>query len=305
MEPLDSTGSWTKETLTTTFDQVGGLDEIKKAIHRMIILPLSRPDLYEHYGRRGGGGILLHGPPGCGKTLLARATAGECDLPFVNVRIEEILDPFLGMSERNLHAAFEFARVSAPCVLFLDELDALGYARSRQPSSSSRTLVDLLLQEMDSIGSENDRILILAATNAPWDVDEALLRPGRFDRRIFVPPPDEEARRTILDLHLKDVPNEMLDTSQVARQTPLFSGADLRGLIEGAVDRVIDEALETGGEPPLQAQHISSSMAEVNPTTLEWLRRAKNYVEFANQGGRYSEIAEYIKRKDVRRATGF
>src|SRR2546423_10772693 len=180
---------------TVNFDDVGGLDDVKKAIHRTIILPYQRPQLYERYGRRAGGGVLLFGPPGCGKTMLARATAAECGLPFSNVRIEEILDPFIGMSERNLHDVFEQARRAAPCVLFLDEMDALGFARRRHTGSAGRPLVDQLLQELDSIGADNEGILVLAATNAPWDVDEAIKRSGRFDRLPFVPPPDEPGRR--------------------------------------------------------------------------------------------------------------
>ena len=111
---------------TTTFKDVGGLDAVKQAIHRTIVLPFQRPDLFERYGRKAGGGVLLYGPPGCGKTLLARATAGECGVPFLNVRIEDVLDPWLGVSEKNLHEAFLDARERAPAVLFLDELDALG-----------------------------------------------------------------------------------------------------------------------------------------------------------------------------------
>lgn len=301
VDPTGPETPWAREIVKATFDQVGGLDDVKKAIHRMIILPLARPELYERYGRKSGGGILLYGPPGCGKTLLARATAGECNLPFVNVRIEEVLDPFFGMSERNLHSAFEFARASAPCVLFLDELDGLGYARSKQRTDSARNLADMLLQELDSIGSENEQILVLAATNAPWDVDEALLRPGRFDRRIFVPPPDEQARRAILELHLDRVPNKSIETLALARRMGLFSGADIRGLVESAIDRVIDEALEGDGEPPLEQRHIEASIGQMQPTTVEWLRRAKNYVEFANQGGRYADIESYLKRRDVKR----
>ncbi len=286
---------------STTFDQVGGMEEIKRVIHRMVILPLSRPELYEKYGRKSGGGVLLYGPPGCGKTLLARATAGECGLPFINVRIEDVMDPYLGVSERNLHAAFERARANAPCVLFLDELDALAFARHKHGGSEARRLVDVLLQELDAIGSENDGLLVLAATNAPWDVDEAMLRPGRFDRVIFVPPPDEPARADILSVLVKDVPANGLDLKAIAGQTPMFSGADLRALIERGLDRVIDEALAGGGEPPLAMHHLADVLSTVKPSTLDWLHRVRSYIEFANQSERYDDVASYLKSRDVRR----
>lgn len=285
---------------TVTFGDVGGLDDVKKAIHRTIILPYQRPDLYEKYGRRAGGGVLLYGPPGCGKTMLARATASECGLPFSNVRIEEILDPYYGLSERNLHDAFVQARRASPCVLFLDEIDAMGFARRKQAGGAGRPLVNQLLEELDAIGADNAGMLILAATNAPWDVDEALKRPGRFDRTVFVPPPEEKARLRILEQLTAARPHEKLELKRIVKRTALFSGADLTALVERALDSVIDEALDTGTEPPLRNEHIERALSDMRPTTLEWLASARNYVEFANQGGRYDEVRSFLVSREAR-----
>jgi transitional endoplasmic reticulum ATPase len=291
-------------TEQVTFEQVGGLDAVKKAIHRTIVLPFQRPDLYERYGRRAGGGVLLYGPPGCGKTLLARATAGECGVPFLNVRMEDVLDPMYGVSERRLHDAFTDARLRAPCVLFIDELDAIAFARRKQSGSAGRALVDQLLQELDAIGSDNQGMLVLAATNAPWDVDDALKRPGRFDRVVFVSPPDEPARRRILELALADRPVGQVDLDRLVKTTPLFSGADLRALVERAVDSVIDEALERGDDVPIEHGHLERALGGLRATTVDWLRTARNYVEFANEGGRYDEVVEFLARPEAKPVRG-
>jgi SpoVK/Ycf46/Vps4 family AAA+-type ATPase len=283
-----------------TFTDVGGLDEVKKAIHRMIILPYTRPELYARYGRKAGGGVLLYGPPGCGKTMLARATAGECGLPFINVRIEDVLDPYIGVSERNLHDAFAEARARRPCVLFLDELDGLAFARGKQRGGAGRTLVDQLLQELDAIGADNRDVLILAATNAPWDVDDALKRPGRFDKLVFVPPPDAAAREAVLVALLKDRPHKGVDPRKLAKDTPLFSGADLTALVENAVDEVIEEALSKGSEPPLTGEHFTRARAGKRASTLEWLARARNYVEFANQSKQYEDVAAFLETREAK-----
>lgn len=289
-----------------TFDDVGGSDDVKKVIHRRVVLPESRRDLLRRYGRRAGGGVLLYGPPGCGKTLLARATAGECRAPFLNVRIEAILDPFHGVSERNLHAAFEAARARTPSVLFIDELDALGYARRKhRDGAPGRSLVDVLLQELDAIGADNEGVLVLASTNAPWDVDDALLRPGRFDHRIFVPPPDSEARAAILGLLLEDVPHDDdLDLRAVVDATELFSGADLREAVDRAIDAVIDQALETGSERLLTGHDVRHAVSSMSPTTIDWLQIARSYVEFANVGERYGDVERFLGSRTVRRRLG-
>ncbi|CAA9490118.1 MAG: Cell division protein FtsH [uncultured Solirubrobacteraceae bacterium] len=283
-----------------TFGDVGGLTDVKQAIHRTIILPFQRPDLYERYGRRSGGGVLLYGPPGCGKTLLARATAGECGLPFLNVRIEEVLDPYIGVSEANLHAAFESARASAPCVLFLDELDAIAYARRKQQGSGARALVDQLLQELDAIGADNSDVLVLAATNAPWDVDDAPKRPGRFDRMVFVPPPDLAARERILEQRLADPPTAELDLAALATRAALFSGADVTHWVERAIDLAIDETLARGGDVPITSEHMQRALEGLTPTTLDWLSTARNYVEFANESGRFDDVLAYLETDEVK-----
>jgi SpoVK/Ycf46/Vps4 family AAA+-type ATPase len=144
---------------------------------------------------------------------------------------------------------------------------------------------------------------VLAATNAPWDVDEALKRPGRFDRMLFVPPPDEPARRRIVELQLATRPAERVDAGRIAKATTLFSGADLRALVERAVDEVIEEAIDSGGDPPLTQRHLEAALAGLQPSTLEWLATARNYVEFANEGGRYDDVAKFLRSRDVRRAT--
>lgn len=279
-----------------TFADIGGYDDLKKTIHRKIILPFQRPDLFEKYGRKAGGGILLYGPPGCGKTHLARATAGEVGALFMSVAIEDVLDMWKGESERKLHALFQQARDKAPAVVFIDEIEALGGKRSSTLSTESGALISQFLAEMDGFGKVNDKVLILGATNVPWSVDPAFRRPGRFDSVIFVPPPDREAREAILKIMLRDRPAGAVDASALAAATSGFSGADLRLMVEGAVDRVIEEAIDKGGEPPLRQDHFVQSLSSVRPTTKEWLSTARNYALYSNESGQYDDILAFIKQ---------
>ena len=278
------------------FSDVGGLDEVKKQITRRIVTPFKKPSLFAKYRRKAGGGVLLFGPPGCGKTLLARATAGECEARFVNVPVVDVVDKYLGESERKLAAIFADARRDTPTVLFFDELEALAGSRSGIAHQSQVSLVSTFLAEMDGFADNNEGVLILAATNMPWGVDAAFRRPGRFDRVQFVPPPDRPARARILEIHIAGRPvDPKVDVEAIAAATAGFSGADLVNLVNTAVDLAIEESLASGSEHPVTREHFAEAQSEVRPTTIEWLTTARNYAKYSNSGGQYDDVAAFLK----------
>jgi len=276
------------------FEAVAGMEEVKEKIRMNLIYPAQNQALFAAYGKKAGGGILLYGPPGCGKTYLARATAGECQAMFLNMTIHNILDMYIGASEQNLHQFFETARQYSPAVVFIDELDALGSSR-QQASPNQRSLTNQMLQEMDGVTSSNENVLFMAATNAPWYVDPALRRPGRFDHVIFVPPPDLKARAEILKIHLKGKPLAEIDYEAIAKVTERFSGADLQAVCNLATDEVLQMALKSGVSKPIETQHLLTAAKKVRPSTGEWLATAKNYVTYSNQDGQYDDITAYLK----------
>lgn len=279
-----------------TFADVGGLDEVKKQISRRIVTPFKKPSLFAKYRRKAGGGVLLFGPPGCGKTLLARATAGECEARFVNVPVVDVVDKYIGEAERKLAAIFADARRDTPTVLFFDELEALAGSRAGNANQSHVSLVSTFLAEMDGFAHNNEGVLILAATNMPWGVDSAFRRPGRFDRVQFVPPPDRAARAEILRLQLSGRPIAAdCDVDAIATKTVGFSGADLENLVNTAVDLAIEDALSSGEEHPVAQRHLTEALGEVRATTLEWLGTARNYAKYSNAGGQYDDVAAFLK----------
>lgn len=278
-----------------TFDDVGGMSQVKEEISFKIIRPIQHGALFAAYGKKTGGGILLFGPPGCGKTYVSRATAGETGSTYISIGIHEILDMYIGESENNLHRIFDYARRHTPAVLFFDEADALGASRTDMKTSAGRYVINQFLMEMDGDKYSNEGVLILASTNAPWHLDSAFLRPGRFDRIIFVPPPDFEARIAILKVQLKGKPVENIDYRGLAGKTAGFSGADLAGLVDVAVENVLREVLKSGSERPLSNRDLSNACKMVKPSTKEWFSTAKNYVIYANENGFYDAVAQYLK----------
>ncbi len=281
---------------TRTFADVGGLDEVKRDINRKIILPFKKPGLFDKFKRKAGGGVLLYGPPGCGKTMMARATAGEVGAQFISIEIAEILDMYIGQSEKRLAAAFENARGQTPSVLFFDEIEALAARRRFGHADHGASLVSTFLNELDGVNASNEGILVLAATNVPWAIDTAFRRPGRFDRVIFIPPPDRDARLSILGMALKDRPQEGVNLEPVAQATSGFSGADLVGLIEAACDYAIEESLEDEKVVPIKQKHLNEALKEKKPTTLEWLSQARNYAKYSNEGGLYDDVTAFLDK---------
>lgn len=277
-----------------TFTEVGGMETVKEEIRMKIIHPLKNPQLFRAYGKKIGGGVLLYGPPGCGKTLLSRATAGEIQANFLSIGIHQILDMYLGNSERNLHSLFELARSHAPSVLFFDEVDALAADRNDLKRSAGRTLINQFLAEMDGSVGSNDGLLILGATNAPWHLDPAFRRPGRFDRILFVPPPDEPARRSVIEVMARDKPLHRLDPAAVAKKTRDFSGADLKAVFDIAIERSLARALSEGRVIPLTTDDLLRAAKEVKPSTRAWFESAKNYAMYSNQSGFYDDVLEFL-----------
>lgn len=281
-----------------SFQDIGGMEDLKEEIRIKIIHPLNHPEIYKAYGKKIGGGILMYGPPGCGKTLLARATAGEVNSYFLSIGIHDVMDMWLGQSERNLHNLFEMARRYKPCVIFIDELDALGANRTDLRQSAGRNTINQLLVELDGLESSNDGILVLAATNSPWHIDPAIRRAGRFDQVIFVPPPDLAARHAILQVLLRDKPTGNIDLDQLAKRTSGLSGADLKAVIERAVEDKLREALKRGVPTPLETNDLAKTAKTVKPSTKDWFATARNYAIYSNESGLYDDVISYLDKNN-------
>ncbi len=298
-EDAEGVPAYDVERSTVTLADVGGMEPVKARLEAAFLAPMRNPELKALYGKSLRGGLLLYGPPGCGKTFIARALAGELGAQFVSVSLADILDMWIGQSERNLHDVFELARRNAPCVLFLDEIDALGQKRSQLRNSAMRSTVNQLLAELDGVSTANEGVFVLAATNAPWDVDPALRRPGRLDRTILVLPPDEPARAAILRHHLRDRPIASIDVTKLAKRTDGFSGADLAHVCEAGAERALLDSARTGTTRMISMSDLEAALREIKPSIRPWLESARNVALFANEGGQYDELLAYLKTRKM------
>jgi SpoVK/Ycf46/Vps4 family AAA+-type ATPase len=282
-------------------DDVAGMAEVKQQLELSLLGPIRHPDLMKAYKVSARGGLLLYGPPGCGKTHIAKAVSGELGANFYQVGIADILHRWLGESERSVRAVFDTARRNTPCVLFFDEVDALGHKRSALSGSSGiRPVVNTLLEELDSAASNNDGVYVLGATNAPWDVDPALRRPGRFDRMVFVGLPDAQARAAIAQFHLRDRPLSGIDLSSIAKRTEGFSGADLAHVCDTATQLAMADSMRSGQVRPVTMPDVDAAIGQIRPSAGPWFEIARNVVEFSNNDGTYDDLAKYLRHRKFR-----
>lgn len=291
----DTTGFATTERPQTRLADIAGHTGLITFLRQRVLAPLQRPDLAAHYGLAPGTGLLLFGPPGTGKTLIARALAGEVGAPLFVVRPSDVLSRYVGESEQQLEQLFAQARAHELALIFFDELEALAPDREQASDSSGvlGRLVPQLLQELDGLSTKDaDRLLVVAATNQPWRLDPALLRPGRFDHRVLVDLPDEAALAELIRLHLRGLPHADIDLPFEARTCLGMSGADIRALVDAARLRPFTEALD--GQPP----------RPIGPADLAAARRQVAPSVSAQVAARYRTLAGTSAASATPHATG-
>jgi SpoVK/Ycf46/Vps4 family AAA+-type ATPase len=276
---------------------VAGMTDVKQRLEAAFLAPMRNPELRKLYGKSLRGGLLMYGPPGCGKTFIARAVAGELGARFLAVSFADVIDSMLGQSERNIHEIFGVARQNAPCVVFLDEVDAIGQKRTQLRHTPMRAVVNQLLLELDDVTGSNEGIFLLAATNHPWDVDSALRRPGRFDRMLLVLPPDQPARAAIFRYHLRERPVERVDLERLAKLSDGYSGADIAHVCESAAELALLDSVRRGEPRMISQPDLEAAMGDVRPSLNPWFDAARNVALFANEGGAYDDLAAYLKKK--------
>ncbi|MCG2888139.1 MAG: AAA family ATPase [Sulfolobales archaeon] len=291
-----------------TWDMIGGYEEIKREIREYIELPLRRKDIAEKYGLKPPKGILLFGPPGCGKTMMMKALANEAKINFIYVSVPEIMSKWYGESEQRLRELFNNARKMAPVILFFDEIDTIGVRREHHVGDSvTPRLLSLMLSEMDGLASE-DGVIVVGSTNVPHLLDKALLRPGRFDKLIYVGLPDLRSRIEIFKIHCKNKPLASdVDFEALAKMTERYTGADIANVCQEVARRVAAESLNTGVTREIKMEDFIEVIKKYKPSvSLEMLEQYEKFkMDYERKTGTDIPVTEPIEKVTLNDVGGY
>ena len=265
-----------REKPSLRFTDVAGLEDVKQDIRLKMIYPFEHADLAERFGIRAGGGILLYGPPGTGKTMLARATAGEIDATFFRISPADVLSKWVGEAEQNIKKLFDAAAAEPRSIIFIDEIEALVPARRDEGSSVMQRVVPQILQGVEGFDKKAGRpILLMGATNVPWQLDPAMLRPGRFDEKVYIPLPDLASRRAMLDIYMGKRPVASdVNLDALAQRLDGYSGADIRYVCDRAATVPFLQSVASGQEGQITVGIIDDVLHDTPPSvTAEMLKK--------------------------------
>ncbi len=282
------------------FSSVGGYDDVKEELRDAVMLPLERKDLAYSYGLVPPKGILLFGPPGTGKTMMIRALANEINYRLYYVNTSELLSKWYGESEKNVAELFENAKKNAPCIIMFDEIDTIGKKRSAYSDDVTPRVLSVLLQEIDGAVSSKKPVMVIGTTNIPNELDPALLRPGRFDKIIYMPLPDEKTRGDIFKVHLRRYPAKDIDLEKLAKKTERFSGADIKNVVDETVKLIAKEAQKKDLLLPVTGEDIMLVISNTKPSVS--IAHLEDYERFKMDFERRMGGKEKAESKDEKEA---
>ena len=252
-----------------TFDDVIGLDDVKELINQMVVYPFKYKEIYKAFNRDSGGGILLYGAPGTGKTMIAKAIANEIDAEFYSIKCSDIASKWYGESARNIKELFDKARSHERSIIFFDEFDSLGSNRDHGNSNSVNMVVSELLSQIDGFESKKNTVLLIASTNKPWNIDSALLRSGRFNKKIYIGLPDKTSRINLLIHELKDSPLSKVDLESISEKTEGYSSADIVELCNETKDIAIKRSIQMNQISPINQKDLIKALSMVSSTIVK------------------------------------
>ena len=258
-----------KSNNRVTFDDVMGLDDVKELINQMVVYPFKYKEIYKAFNRDSGGGILLYGAPGTGKTMIAKAIANEIDAEFYSIKCSDIASKWYGESARNIKKLFDKARSHERSIIFFDEFDSLGSNRDHGNYNTVNMVVSELLSQIDGFESKKNTVLLIASTNKPWNIDSALLRSGRFNKKIYIGLPNKTSRINLLVHELKDSPLSKVDLESISEKTEGYSSADIVELCNETKDIAIKRSIQMNQISPINQKDLIKALSMVSSTIVK------------------------------------